>query len=60
MVFCILQDETSKAENVVVETRTNNTKKAMIFFNFPWCFLFMECVTWLTHKYLMHGFVVFS
>jgi beta-carotene 3-hydroxylase len=29
----------------------------MISFNFPWGFLFMECVTWLTHKYLMHGFM---
>jgi beta-carotene 3-hydroxylase len=28
----------------------------MISFNFPWGFLFMECVT-LTHKYLMHGFM---
>jgi beta-carotene 3-hydroxylase len=29
----------------------------MMSFNFPWGFLFMECVTWLTHKYLMHGFM---
>jgi beta-carotene 3-hydroxylase len=27
------------------------------FLIFLGVFLFMECVTWLTHKYLMHGFM---
>ncbi|HEU0125245.1 MAG TPA: carotene hydroxylase, partial [Flavobacterium sp.] len=27
------------------------------FLIFLGVFLFMECVTWLTHKYVMHGFM---